>query len=99
RTAGPHPTALAFAKADLDFHIAVSDMAGNPFLSAVSALIEVSLTASLRRSWPGDDPERATRSAEAHRCIARAIAEGDDEEARICMRRVITEGINRSLNR
>ena len=30
RMAAPNITALAFAKADLDFHIAVSDMAGNP---------------------------------------------------------------------
>lgn len=97
--AAPGISAGAFAKADLDFHLAVAAIADNPFLSAVSALIEVALTASLRRSWPGDEPGGTTRSGLAHRSIADAIAAGDCEAARAAMRRVIDEGINRSLER
>lgn len=91
--------AEAFARADLEFHLAVSAGSGNPFLSAISALIEVSLTASLRRSWPGDDPGGSQRSAMAHRAIAEAISVGDSEAARAAMREVINEGINRSVRR
>ena len=87
----------AFAKADLDFHFAVSACADNPFLTAVNALIEVSLTASLRRSWPGDVPGGKAHSAEAHRQIALAIGAGDCDGAREAMRRVIIEGMTRSL--
>lgn len=86
----------AFAKADLEFHLAISASAGNPFLRAVSALIEVSLTASLRRTWPGDEPSGTAQSALAHRAIVDAIAAGDCDAARSAMRRVIDEGIARS---
>jgi DNA-binding FadR family transcriptional regulator len=91
--------AEAFAKADLDFHFAVSACADNPFLTAVNALIEVSLTASLRRSWPGDVPGGTARSAEAHRQIAVAIRAGDCDGAKAAMRRVIIEGMTRSLGK
>lgn len=99
RMAAAGISAEAFTRADLDFHLAVSACAGNPFLSAVSALIEVSLTASLRRSWPGDDPGGVARSAAAHRCIAEAIGAGDGETARSAMREVINQGMARSLRR
>ncbi|MBI1219912.1 MAG: FCD domain-containing protein [Rhodobacteraceae bacterium] len=88
-------TPEAFAKVDLDFHLAVAATANNPFLSAVGALIEVSLIASLRRSWPGDDPGGPTRSAKAHRDIVLAIEAGDGGRARQAMRAVIEEGISR----
>lgn len=99
RMAARNISAAAFARADLDFHLAVSACAGNPFLTAISALIEVSLTASLRRSWPGDEPDGARHSARAHRRIAEAIGAGDAEAARAGMRLVIHEGMERSLGK
>ena len=95
RMAARNITAAAFAKADVDFHIGVSASAGNPFLSAISALIEVSLTASLQRSWPGDEPGGTKLSAAAHREIVEAIARGDREAAKEGMRVVINQGLNR----
>lgn len=89
----------AFARADLEFHLAVSASAGNPFLKAISALIEVSLTASLRKSSPMDEAGGAERSAKLHRIIAEAISAGDADTARAAMRNVINEGMKRSMKR
>ncbi len=86
-----------FAKVDLDFHLAVSASANNPFLSAIGALIEVSLIAAMRRSWPGDDPGGPNRSAMAHRNIVEAIKAGNGDLAREAMRNVIEEGIRRGI--
>ena len=92
-------SADAFARADLDFHLAVAACADNPFLIAIGALIEISLISSLRRSWPGNEPGGTDRSANDHRNIAKAIADGDCEGARVAMRKVIKEGIARSTAR
>jgi DNA-binding FadR family transcriptional regulator len=83
-----------FVAADLGFHIAVATAAGNPFLQAISALIEVALTAALTKSWPGDRPDGIERSAAEHRAIADAIADRDEDRARDAMQIVIAEGIS-----
>lgn len=98
RMRSPGITGEAFAKADLDFHLAVSAAAGNPFLRAVSALIEVALIAAMRRSWPGNEPGGTIRSAAAHGRIADAIECGDAEAARAAMRAVIDEGTSRAVH-
>ncbi|MEO8883728.1 MAG: FCD domain-containing protein [Devosia sp.] len=90
-------SAADFARADLDFHLAVAAAADNPFLRAVSTLIEVALVAALRRSWPGAEVGGVVRSARAHRAIAEAIESGDQDAARIAMRAVIIEGTDRAI--
>lgn len=95
----PGISAEAFAKADLDFHLAVAVTAGNPFLQAVSTLIEVALIAAMTRSWPGSEPGGVARSAAAHVAIAEAIAAGDEATARAAMRAVIEEGTNNATGR
>jgi DNA-binding FadR family transcriptional regulator len=86
----------AFTLADLEFHLAVVVAADNPFLRAVSTLIEVALTAAMKRSWPGNDPGGIERSASDHAAIARAIERGDPDAARAAMRVVIAEGAMRA---
>ena len=90
-------SAADFARADLDFHLAVAAAADNPFLQAVSTLIEVALVAALRRSWPGGEVGGVVRSARAHRAIAEAIEAGDQSGARAAMRAVILEGTSRAI--
>ncbi len=92
-------SADSFARADLDFHLAVAACADNPFLIAIGALIEISLISSLRRSWPGDVAGGTVLSAADHRLIATAIATGDCDGARQAMRKVIRDGIDRSTTR
>lgn len=86
-------TASDFVDADLNFHLAVADAAGNPFLRSISTLIEVALVAVLRISSPIDDPDRHENSVAAHRAIADAIARREPDTARAAMRAVIEEGI------
>ena len=86
-------TAAEFVDADLNFHLAVADAAGNPFLRSISTLIEVALVALFRISSPVDDPARHAGSIAAHRAIADAIARREPDKAREAMRAVIEEGM------
>jgi DNA-binding FadR family transcriptional regulator len=85
-----------FVDADLHFHLEIARLAANPFLSALSTLIEVALVGALTRSSPTDEPNGVATSAQEHRAIVEAIASADADRARITMRRVIEEGIRRS---
>lgn len=96
RMGAPNVSAREFIDADLDLHLAIAAMAANPFMRAISALIEFALVAALTKSWPGDEAGGVARSAARHRDIIAAIAEGDEEGARAAMRIVISEGIARA---
>jgi DNA-binding FadR family transcriptional regulator len=85
-----------FVDADLNLHIAIARLAGNPFLPALSSLIEVALAAALTKSSPVDEPGGAENSAAQHRAIVAAIAAGDPAAARAAMRIVIGEGVRRA---
>lgn len=85
-----------FVDADLNFHLEIARIAGNPFLPALSALIEVALVAALTRSSPVDEAEGVAISAAEHRAIVEAIARSDAQAARLAMRQVIEEGIRRA---
>lgn len=84
-----------FAEADLQFHLAVSVAADNPFLRSIAALIEVALVGLLTVSSPADDPVGLRMSIADHRAIADAIAVRDTEAARAAMKVVIAEGVRR----
>jgi DNA-binding FadR family transcriptional regulator len=88
-----------FVDADLAFHLAVAEASGNPFMRAISALIEIALNAALAKSWPGDEPQGVARSAADHRAILEAIAARDPERARATMLVVIAEGVSRAEGR
>lgn len=84
----------AFAQADLGFHLAVARAANNPFFISISTLIEVVLVAMLTRSSPADEPDRLEASVVQHRRIAKAIADGNPNDARAVMREVIENGLD-----
>jgi DNA-binding FadR family transcriptional regulator len=85
-----------FVDADLNLHIAIARLAGNPFLPALSSLIEVALAAALTKSSPVDEPGGTENSAAQHRAIVAAIEAGDAAAARAAMRVVIGEGVRRA---
>ena len=82
-----------FVTADLNFHLAVSVAAANPFLRSIATLIEVALVGLLTISSPADEPVRLAKSIASHRAIADAIARRDPDLARAAMMVVIEEGV------
>ncbi len=89
-------SASDFIAADLKVHLAIANTTENPFMRGISTLIEVTLVASLTRSWPGEEVGGVARSAAKHRAVVDAIADRDADAARAAMRLVIGEGIARA---
>jgi DNA-binding FadR family transcriptional regulator len=85
-----------FVAGDLQFHLAVSVAAGNPFLRSIATLIEVALTSIMTISSPVDDPDRLVKSISDHKAIADAIAGASPDVARAAMRVVIQDGVDRA---
>ncbi|WP_323748386.1 MULTISPECIES: FadR/GntR family transcriptional regulator [unclassified Phyllobacterium] len=90
-------SAADFVHSDLQFHIAIAEASGNPFMRSISALIEVALVTTFTISSPIPNSESHVRSVERHAAIAKAIAAGDVEQAKEAMRVVINEGAERVL--
>nr|WP_281435136.1 FadR/GntR family transcriptional regulator [Rhizobium lemnae] len=88
-------TPESIAKVDLDFHIAIARMSGNPFMRSATALIEAALAISFRLSSPAESPEMIDVIADNHLRIAHAIASRDPEKAVAAMRHVIDVGRSR----
>lgn len=84
-----------FAKVDLQFHLAVARMSGNPFMRSISSLIEAALAISLRLSSPASSQQALTDAASTHLRIAHAIASRDPAKARTAMEIVIRQGAER----
>ncbi len=96
RMAAPEISREEFARADLEFHLAIIIAAHNPFLRSAAALIEVALMGLLKISSPAEDTGRLTSSVVDHRRIADAIAARDPEGAREAMKVVIGVGMRAS---
>lgn len=96
RMAVPEISREDFAKADLDFHLAIVVASHNPFLRSAAALVEVALMGLLKVSSPAEDAERLASSVNDHRRIADAIAGRDPEAAREAMKVVIGVGMRAS---
>jgi DNA-binding FadR family transcriptional regulator len=92
-------TADEFVRADLGFHLAISDAAANPFFLSIATLIEVALVAMLTISSPVEHPRRLSRSVRRHAAIADAIENRDPEAAREAMRSVVREGMDEAIAR
>ena len=88
-----------FARHDLEFHKAVADASGNPFMASISALVEMALTAAFTISSPVNEPEALAQTVGVHRAIARAIDERNPQGAREAMRVAIAEGFARAAGR
>ncbi|MBO9588730.1 FadR/GntR family transcriptional regulator [Devosia sp.] len=88
-----------FARHDLEFHKAVADASGNPFMASISALVEMALTAAFTISSPVNEPEALTQTVAVHRAIAQAIVDKSSQGAREAMRVAIAEGFARAAGR
>lgn len=83
------------AQVDLEFHLAIARMSGNPFMRSASALIEAALAISFQLSSPAASPETIDEVATNHLRIVHAIASRDPAKAMSAMRHVIEIGKSR----
>ena len=93
--------AVGMISTNRDFHLAIAEAAGNPFLLSISTLIEVALDAMLRVSSPVESPARLTQSLVQHKAIISAIAARKPEGARKAMQVVVnakTVDIDKNVN-
>ncbi|WJR66192.1 FadR/GntR family transcriptional regulator [Neorhizobium sp. CSC1952] len=88
-------TPETIAKVDLEFHLAIARMSGNPFMRSASALIEAALAISFQLSSPAASPEKIEEVASNHLRITHAIASRDPQKAIAAMRHVIDVGKSR----
>ncbi|MFK0385741.1 FadR/GntR family transcriptional regulator [Rhizobium sp. RM] len=91
-----HHTPESIAKVDLEFHLAVAHMSGNPFMRSASGLIEAALAISFKLSSPASSPETIAEIASNHLRIVHAIAARDSDGAIKAMRHVIEVGKDRT---
>ena len=92
-------TPADFARYDLEFHKAVAEASGNPFMASISALVEMALTAAFTISSPVNDPDALAVTVGVHCRIAEAIARRDPAAARLAMRDAISQGFDRAAGR
>lgn len=95
RMAAAEAAPEAFASADLDFHLTIARLSGNPFFRTACALIEVALGAAFRFTTPVNDPKAVERSVIAHRAVVTAIGAGDSEAAAAAIVETIRSGAAR----
>lgn len=88
-------TGVNFVQADLRLHVAIAEASANPFMRAISSLIEVALAATFTVSSPIPNTEQHRLSVARHRAIVDAIRDRNADAARAAMQRVIREGIDR----
>lgn len=87
-------TGGVFVEADLRFHLAIAEASHNPFMRAISAVIEVALTQTFTVSSPILNTEQHRIVVARHRAVADAISRRDAEGARAAMRQVIQDGVD-----
>lgn len=91
-------TPESIANVDLDFHLAVARLSGNPFMRAASALIEAALVISFKLSSPAASSETISEISNNHMEIVNRIAARDESGAAEAMRKVIKVGEERNYN-
>lgn len=95
RMEAPDASSAAFAAADLNFHLTIARLSGNPFFRTASALIEVALAATFAITTPVNNPEAKAASCAAHRHVVTAIAAGNNEAAAAAIVETIRAGAAR----
>jgi len=95
RMAAADASPETFAAADLDFHLTIARLSGNPFFRTACALIEVALGATFKITTPVNDPEAKEKSSAAHRAVVEAIAAGDGDAAATAIVDTIRSGAAR----
>lgn len=86
----------SIAKVDLEFHLAVAKLSGNPFMRSASALIEAALVISFKLSSPAASSETIAEISDNHMEIVNRIEAGDEVGAADAMRNVIKVGEERN---
>lgn len=84
------------AKVDLEFHLKIAQLSGNPFMRAASALIEAALSISFKLSSPAASPGTISEISDNHMEIVNRIASRDEAGAADAMRKVIKAGEDRN---
>lgn len=88
-------TAETLAMADLQFHIAVVNASGNPFMRTVGSLIEAALVGVFKLSSPAAGRESLDDVSRTHIRIVEQISRRDEAGARAAMENVIRLGRDR----
>jgi DNA-binding FadR family transcriptional regulator len=94
--AAPDSDAAAFARADLDFHLAIGAASGNPLMRSIASVIEAALVASFSPVAPRNQPDLHARIVAAHERILRAIERRDASDAADAMLAVIDDAAPRT---
>lgn len=81
------------ADCDLRFHLAISELSGNPALAAITQHFQAQLAYSLR--LPFADRGRIWQPADEHQDILAAIAAGDPDQARLAMQQHLISSAGR----
>lgn len=91
----PDHSRETIAHVDLEFHVAIARMSGNPLMRSVTSLIEAFLALTFKLSSPALSAEGITTLAANHLRIVDAIEAGDPVRAAEETRRVIEVGTAR----
>ncbi|MDB6454812.1 FadR/GntR family transcriptional regulator [Falsirhodobacter sp. 20TX0035] len=98
RMRDPAHSRTTIAQVDLEFHVAVACMSGNPLMRSVTALIEAFLALAFEMSSPALSPEGIERLAQDHAAILAAIEAREEDQAADMTRHVIEVGMARLRN-
>src|ERR1700761_4564490 len=97
RMAEAEDDARRFARADLQFHLAVTAASHNPYFHAFAGMIETALLTVFSKNAASKVSSRSDTTAK-HALIADAIAAKDTDGAARAMRKTIDDGLNRAIN-
>ncbi|WP_313618434.1 FadR/GntR family transcriptional regulator [Agrobacterium sp.] len=85
------------AIADMEFHIMLAEVSGNPFMRTVGTLIRASLTGIFRMSNPETDPNEIGDVSRTHLRLVEALRAKDATSARKQMETLIENGRNQIM--
>ncbi len=80
------------ALADMNFHVLITEMSGNPFMRTVGTLIKAALAGIFRMSNPDTDPHEISDVSASHLRLVEAFRMRDAAAARKEMERLIENG-------
>lgn len=80
------------ALADMNFHVLITEMSGNPFMRTVGSLIKAALVGIFRMSNPETDPNEISDVSASHLRLVEAFRLRDEAAARREMERLIENG-------
>lgn len=86
------------AIADMEFHIMLAEVSGNPFMRTVGTLIRASLIGIFRMSNPDTDPNEIVDVSRTHLQLVEALRNRDVASARKQMETLIENGRNQIMS-